>query len=173
MSAKRRGVWVALAAALAIGIYFAARPPVSGVSTLHALCLPTASSGEIRPEQFRGKVTLLVFWATWCAPCRQEMPGIQSLYARYHRRGLQVFGVSLGEGVEAPRDFRRYYALTFPVAFTDRTQAQELCRRLRINSIPYTVILDRQGAVRYSKVGVSENDARERERMVKRLLAER
>ncbi len=138
-----------------------------------ALCLPTTANEEFRQEQLRGKVTLLVFWTTWCTPCRHEMPGIQSLYARYRRSGLQVVGISLGEGCEAPMDFRRYYALTFPVACTDRKQAQEMCRSLRINAIPFIAITDRQGMVRYRKVGFSEKDAFERERMVKRLLAER
>ena len=173
MSARQRGVWIALFAALAIGIYFAARPPLSEVSTFSALCLPTTANEALRQEQMQGKVTLLVFWTTWCTPCRQEMPAIQSLYARYRRSQLQVVGVSLGEGCDAPKDFRRYYALTFPVVCTNPKQAQELCRRLRINSIPFIVIIDRQGLVRYRKVGLSEKDSLERERMIKRLLAER
>ena len=119
----------------------------------------------------RGQVVLLDFWATWCPPCRDSLPGIEGIYQRQHPRGLAVLSVST-DGSRQARRVRAFLsaaqpALTFPVYLDDGSAAQ----RYGVRGIPHLVLIDRRGIVRRVHVGAVDEGTLDDE--VARLLDER
>jgi thiol-disulfide isomerase/thioredoxin len=127
-------------------------------------------SGTTRSlSDFKGKVVFLNFWATWCGPCRFEMPSMEKLYRRFKDRGLEIVAVNLQEDRDSVQRFVDEYELSFPVLLdtTGRIGATYGAR-----SIPTTYILDRDGWVLAGTIGTREWDTEEYLRFFERLLAE-
>lgn len=149
------------------------RPASTPISTADVgqaappLKLPLAGGGEVDLAQYRGKVVLLNFWATWCPPCRAEMPVFERAHQQYRERGLVVLGVDLQERDEDILAFMREVGVTFPSA-VDRTG--EVARQWRATGLPTTVLIDRQGVIRDVRVGPF-TDATLEERLAKLLGA--
>jgi peroxiredoxin len=114
------------------------------------LRLPLATGGEVRLDNYRGKVLVLNFWATWCAPCRAEMPAIEYVYRTHRERGLEVLAVDLQERDDEVLAFLSDVGASFPSAI-DATG--ETTRRYRANALPTTFLIDRQGVIRDVRVG--------------------
>lgn len=96
-------------------------------------------------EQRRGKkVVLINFWATWCPPCRVEMPQLENLYQRYRDSGLQILAVDVGDEEEAIRTFLEEKSLSFPVLVDREGLVASL---YRVEAFPTTVLLDAEGKV--------------------------
>ncbi|MDR2542561.1 MAG: TlpA family protein disulfide reductase [Treponema sp.] len=95
-------------------------------------------------SSYRGKVVFLNFWATWCPPCRQEMPSMEVLYQRYKEHGLEMLAVNLRENPNEVRQFIQENGYTFPVLLDldGRVGA-----RYGVRGIPTTLIIDRQGRI--------------------------
>ncbi|PIQ98032.1 MAG: thiol-disulfide oxidoreductase ResA [Nitrospinae bacterium CG11_big_fil_rev_8_21_14_0_20_56_8] len=94
---------------------------------------------------FKGKVVVVNFWATWCAPCRVEMPSFESLYRRYRSEDLTVLAISIDKNHdEAIRDFVNQYNLSFPVLLDTEGQAERLYPS---QTIPFTYVIGRDGRV--------------------------
>lgn len=109
--------------------------------------LSTPDGEEIRFADLRGKVVLLNFWATWCPPCKAEMPDLQSLYEEYgEAQGFVVLGVDLQEDDATVGAFVEQYGLTFPVVLDlTGTVTQDL---YHVRPLPTSMIVDREGFVR-------------------------
>ena len=152
-------------AALAAGtaLWLATRPAL--VASPAMTTAPTIGSAAIyatpfsdtegRPQtlgQFQGKVVVLNFWATWCAPCREEMPAFTRLYSRWSSRGVQFVGVSSEEAAKVAR-FGKELAINYPLWVGEA--APELSRRLGNSAgvLPHSVIIDGSGRVLEQKVG--------------------
>lgn len=128
-------------------------------------------------DDLRGKVVLLNVWATWCAPCREEMPSIQALYEDYAPKGLEVVAVSvdspvgLRDGAGNPGGdvaaFAREMGLTFPIWLDP---AREIYRSYRLRGVPETFILDRTGHIVSKKIGPHDWNAPEYRALFDRLL---
>jgi peroxiredoxin len=112
--------------------------------------LARLGGGELRLSDLRGKVVILNFWASWCGPCRQEMPEFVRLYAADQGRGLEIVAVDLQEAEGPVRDFLDEFGARFPVAF-DRSG--QVARAYRVNQLPVTLIVDRDGVIRATKYG--------------------
>jgi len=107
------------------------------------LTLTSLDGQTQRVADYRGTVTVVNFWATWCGPCRMELPELQKIYNDLAGKGFVVAAVNV-EGPSAPvRPFMQRMNLSLPVFFV----TQEDQRNLGISSIPFTVLLDRQGRV--------------------------
>ncbi|MBT8138604.1 MAG: TlpA family protein disulfide reductase [Gammaproteobacteria bacterium] len=106
-----------------------------------------SNSGEnLRLAEQRGDVVLLNFWASWCGPCRQEMPHLNELQARYEALGLKVYGVNVDESsAEAERAIKSL-KIAFPVLFDNSNTVAKL---FDIDAMPTTVIIDKNGNMRY------------------------
>jgi peroxiredoxin len=102
-------------------------------------------------DQFKGKVVVLDFWATWCAPCRSEIPGYIALQEKYAKAGLVMVGVSLDrEGPEVVKKFMTDQKINYQIVLGDEKIAEAFGG---VEAIPTTFIIDRQGTIRYRKVG--------------------
>ena len=104
--------------------------------------------------QFQGQVVVVNFWATWCAPCREEMPGFVRLQSRWKDRGVQFVGLANDERGKVDR-FGSDLQINYPL-WTGGDEVMDLSRRLgnRLGVLPHTVILDRDGRVLDSRIGL-------------------
>ncbi len=110
--------------------------------------------GEIfNLSKLRGKVILVNYWATWCAPCKKEMPVLNSFYRRYHEEGLEIIGIS----ADRPQDFARMRrisgTLAYPTATLDRISQDGFGPPA---GFPLTYVIDREGIVRDKFIDVRE-----------------
>lgn len=106
-------------------------------------------------KDFRGKLVLLNFWATWCIPCVEEMPDLQELHERYADKGLAIVSVSQdSRGLPAVKEFAQRHKLTMPL-YLD-TKKFELARTLGVRQMPTTVILDTSGEELVRVLGYEE-----------------
>jgi cytochrome c biogenesis protein CcmG/thiol:disulfide interchange protein DsbE len=112
----------------------------------------SASGDSVSLEALRGRPVLLNVWATWCHPCRDEIPELQRLYERYRDRGLELVGVSVDAvgGEDAIRDFMRRYGMTYPVW---RDPAESVSATFLVIGVPATFLIDRRGVLRWRKTG--------------------
>ena len=89
---------------------------------------------------------MLNFWATWCGPCRQEMPLLDDLYSRYERVGFTLLGVNIDDDSQRAIDMMQELGVSFPILFDTGKEVSEL---YEVSAMPVTVILDREGNVRH------------------------
>jgi len=106
-----------------------------------------SSSGEnLRLSEYRGDVVMVNFWATWCGPCRQEMPLLDQLYSRYQRVGFSLLGVNIDDDSSKAMNMVSELGVSFPVLFDAR---KDVSRLYKVDAMPVTVLIDREGMVRY------------------------
>ena len=110
-----------------------------------------SSSGEnLRLSEYRGDVVMINFWATWCGPCRQEMPLLDELYSRYQRVGFNLLGVNIDDDSGRAMAMINELGVSFPVLFDSR---KEVSKMYNVDAMPVTVIVDREGNVRHIHQG--------------------
>ncbi len=107
--------------------------------------LEQLTGGELRLSELRGQAVVLNFWATWCAPCRKEMPQFVQAYDRYKDQGLVIVGVNMQEGKGIVQPFVDDFGITFPIAI-DRDG--DVADRYHLLGLPTTFFIDREGVVR-------------------------
>ena len=152
------GIAVAAAAAGA-ALWWTGRPePLVAAPTISgaALYATTFRSLDGQPQplgQFQGRTLVLNFWATWCAPCREEMPAFERVAQRWRGRGVAFVGVTQ-EAPEIVAPFARTVGVTYPLWIAG-DEAPALARRLgnRVDGLPFTAIIGPDGRVRAAKVG--------------------
>ena len=106
-----------------------------------------SSGGEnLRLSEYRGDVVMINFWATWCGPCRQEMPLLDDLYTRYERVGFNLLGVNIDDDSRRALQMIEELGVNFPVLFDDRKEVSKL---YDVQAMPVTVLVDREGNVRH------------------------
>jgi len=106
-----------------------------------------SSTGEnLRLSEYRGDVVMINFWATWCGPCRQEMPLLDELYTRYERVGFNLLGVNIDDDSRRAMQMIDELGVNFPVLFDSRKEVSKL---YEVEAMPVTVLVDREGTVRY------------------------
>ena len=108
--------------------------------------LKSSSGDNLRLSEYRGDVVMINFWATWCGPCRQEMPLLDDLYARYNRVGFNLLGVNIDDDASRAMRMIEELGVEFPVLFDD---SKEVSRLYQVEAMPVTVLVDRQGTVRH------------------------
>ena len=132
--------------------------------------LAARATAPLDLEPLRGQVVYLDFWASWCVPCRQTFPFMQSMQLAHGAEGLHVIAVGV-DSERADADlFLGHFAHPFEVRFDP---AGALASAYRLAGMPASVLIDRRGAVRYSHVGFRAGDAAVIEAQMRELLAER
>jgi thiol-disulfide isomerase/thioredoxin len=151
------GTAAVLALAAGIGLALFDRTPADTTALL-ALSLPD-SAGHPQPlAQWHGKVLVVNFWATWCAPCREEMPDLVRAQNEYGAKGLQIVGIAV-DNADKVQQFAKEIGLNYP-ALIGGYGAMDLSKDLgnSLVALPFTLILDRQGKVAYTHLGPVKPD---------------
>lgn len=112
--------------------------------------LKSGQGENLRLSEFRGEVVMINFWATWCGPCRQEMPLLDELYGRYQKVGFQLLGVNLDDDQRRAEQMAKNLGVQFPVLYDE---SKDVSRLYEVNAMPVTVLIDRSGVVRYTHYG--------------------
>jgi len=108
----------------------------------------------VSSADFKGKVVILDFWATWCPPCRAEIPGLIDLQKTYAKQGLMVVGISLDQGgADDVKAFVRKFGMNYPVLIADDRVQQAFGG---FDAIPVTLVIDRQGRIVNRHLGLTE-----------------
>ena len=118
----------------------------------------------------KGKVVLVNFWASWCPPCRREMPSMQRLKERMSGRPFVILGVDSAEQREEVEDFLKTVKVDFPILLDPDSVAT---RRWKVFALPTSFLVDRNGKVRYSISGPTEWDEGEALKLIESLLQEK
>jgi len=112
--------------------------------------LETLDGSRLQMASLRGRVVLLNFWASWCAPCREEMPDLETAYQRYRDNGFIVVGVNVAESARQARDFATEFDVTFPIVLDgDAATANQL----GISGLPVSLLVDGSGEIVYRHIG--------------------
>jgi thiol-disulfide isomerase/thioredoxin len=147
-------VVVVALAALAGGFYFGRdTPEESTVTPLLGLTLPDIDGQDQRLDQWRGKVLIVNFWATWCEPCREEMPEFVKTQAKLGDKGLQFVGIAIDQP-DKIRTFSSELGLNYP-SLVGGYGALELSKSLgnRLMALPFSLVIDRQGRLVHTQLG--------------------
>ena len=107
----------------------------------------TPDGKTISLSSFRGKIVLIDFWASWCAPCRRENPYVVDLYNKYKEKDFEIFGVSLDDNVEAWKKAIEKDGLTWPQVSDLKKWESRVVKDFHIEAIPYSVLIDREGKI--------------------------
>ena len=131
--------------------------------------LRTMEGPNLRLQEQRGRVVLVNFWATWCGPCRQEMPHLNRLYDKYRSSGFVLLGVNVDDDTRKAADLAAKLGLKFPVLLdTDK----KVSRVYDMSAMPATVLIDRDGRVRYVHRGYRDGFENTYDTQIRDLLKE-
>ncbi|MBI2956502.1 MAG: redoxin domain-containing protein, partial [Acidobacteria bacterium] len=119
--------------------------------------LERADGSSFRLSELRGKVVVVNFWATWCLPCRLEIPHFNRIYSRYRARGVEFIGVSVDDGGWADiRKFEQEMPIDYPVVLDAQKKAAEAFGGLP--GLPITIFIDREGRITHRNIGITDVD---------------
>lgn len=107
--------------------------------------LESLTGEKVRLSDLKGKPVVINFWATWCPPCRKEMPEFQQVYDQYRDAGLQFYAINVGESKVAVEDYRQRLGVHFPILIDKNEEAQTA---YKILPLPSTFFIDREGIIR-------------------------
>ncbi len=138
--------------------------------TVDIAALDLTGAREVRLADHAAKVRVVDFWATWCDPCREQLPFLDRLASEYGPQGLSVTGVSFDEDRAAVERFLEHTPVAFQVLWDKGGNA--LAERLEVTRLPTTLVLDHRGVVRDVHLGFDRAEERNIEDTVRRLLAE-
>jgi peroxiredoxin len=118
--------------------------------------LASRAGKAVALSDFRGNVVMLNFWATWCGPCRQEMPLLESIHKKYAKLGFTLIGVNVEPDSRAADDWlKKHAAVTFPIVYDTDSRVSKL---YKVAGMPSSVIVDRKGVVRVVHKGYKPGD---------------
>jgi thiol-disulfide isomerase/thioredoxin len=154
-SASRFAALLALVfvAALLVGSLSVAAP--STPAKAPDFKLPLKGGNDMALSQLRGQVVMINFWASWCGPCRQEMPLLETIHKKYKPMGFTMLGVNVEPDSKLADDFLKKTPVSFPVAYDRESKVSKL---FRVQGMPSTVIVDRKGNVRVVHKGYKPGD---------------
>jgi peroxiredoxin len=130
---------------LALTLILSGAAAAAGDAPAPAFSLPARGGSTIDLSQFKGQVVMINFWASWCVPCRQEMPLLETIYKKYKPLGFTLIGVNVEPDQKDAESFLKQTPVSFPVLFDAKSQVSGL---YNVQVMPTTVFIDRKGNVR-------------------------
>jgi len=131
--------------------------------------LKSRSGENLRLEDFRGQVVMLNFWASWCGPCRQEMPLMDDIYQQYKDLGFTVLAVNVDENRDEAHRFLDKVPVTYPILYDPESQVSE---QYNVQAMPTTVMIDRNGNARFVHYGYKPGHEDDYEQQIRQLVRE-
>jgi len=131
--------------------------------------LKSKEGKNVRLSDLRGQVVLLNFWASWCGPCRQEMPILDEIHDKYKDLGFSVLGVNLDAKSKKAIDYLKDTPVTFPVLYDPKG---DVSGQYGVQAMPSTVIIDKDGNVRYLHEGYKSGYEDDYRKQIKTLMRE-
>ena len=131
--------------------------------------LKSLSGKNLKLSELTGNVVLINFWASWCAPCREEMPLLNALHKKYAPLGFTVLGVNVEENLDGAMSFLKNVPVDFPILL-DNTN--KVSKQYKVVAMPTTVVVDRDGNMRYLHEGYKPGDEKKYRQMIKKLVRE-
>jgi thiol-disulfide isomerase/thioredoxin len=156
----------AFAAALAIAL-----PVMAGPNAAPAPPFTLSARGgkDVSLAQYQGQVVMINFWASWCGPCRQEMPLLESIYKKYNKLGFTLLGVNVEPDSKAADDWLKATPVSFPILYDKDSKVSKL---YEVDGMPSTVIIDRSGKLRVLHRGYKPGDENEYLDSIRALIRE-
>jgi len=150
----------------------AALPALATTSATPAPDFQLSERGGTAPislGQFKGQVVMLNFWASWCGPCREEMPILESIQRKYKPLGFTMLGVNVEPDAKAAEAFLKETPVSFPIAYDPQSKVSKL---YDVEGMPSTVIVDRKGTIRFVHRGYKPGDENEYLNQIRALVRE-
>jgi len=160
-------VTTGIALLLSISTTYAASEKLSGKAP--NFTLKSRSGKNIKLSELRGDVVMINFWASWCGPCRQEMPLLEKIAKKYKRLGFTLLGVNVEENTNAAKNYLKDVRVTFPILFDNTNKTSKL---YNVSAMPTTILIDRNGNKRYLHKGYKPGYENDYKREIKKLLRE-
>lgn len=129
-------------------------PTADAAATLTAMSFPTPDGGKQSLSQFHGQLLVVNFWATWCPPCREEIPGLIRIQTQFGPKGVQVVGIAI-DSVEKTREYAAEIGINYALLMGGM-ETLDLVRSLgnKAGALPFTVIVDRRGKIAATHLGL-------------------
>jgi peroxiredoxin len=150
------------------GAAFAAAP-VQAPAPAPDFSLAARDGGTVQLSSLKGQVVMINFWATWCGPCRQEMPLLEQLHAKYEPLGFTLLGVNVEPDSAAATIWLKGMPVTFPILFDTKNAVAE---QFGVMGMPSSVFVDREGRVRYVHRGYKPGDEAQYADLIRSLVKE-
>ena len=131
--------------------------------------LKSLGGKNLKLSEMTGNVVLINFWASWCGPCREEMPLLNDLHKKYEPLGFTVLGVNVEEDARNARGFLKNFPVDFPVVLDNKNTVS---KKYNVIAMPTTVVVDRDGKMRFLHKGYKPGDEEKYRKMVKKLVRE-
>jgi peroxiredoxin len=147
----------------------AAVTPAAAATTAPDFTLHAADGRNLRLEELRGQVVLVNFWATWCGPCRAEMPHLDQLYQKYRQSGFVLLGVNIDDNPATALATAQKLGVSFPILLDTDKKVSKL---YHLTDMPSTVVIDRDGKLRYLHRGYRDGVEDDYDQQIRGLLKE-
>jgi thiol-disulfide isomerase/thioredoxin len=157
MASRSRFLAIAVAALLPLALAPVEQADATVAANAPAPNFSLAARGgqKLSLSQYKGQVVMINFWATWCGPCRQEMPLLDAMYQKYKRMGFTLIGVNVEPDSKAAEEFLKKVPVSFPVAFDPDSSVSKL---YAVQGMPSSIIIDRKGNARVIHRGYRPGD---------------
>lgn len=131
--------------------------------------LPSSTGENVRLAEQRGQVVMLNFWASWCGPCRKEMPLLDEMSKRYSAAGFVLYGVNVEEDNTDAKKLIKELGVSFPILYDTESKASSL---YNVDAMPTTVVIDKKGEIRFVNRGYKAGDENKYRDQIRELIKE-